>query len=172
MTGSLGIFGVIALLGGGGAPDDAAKLLRSTATKLYLDSGAAYKAKDASFFDRILPSEFTSYDERHTKLGRKESLFVIRFQLNTLKVQSYVPQVKAIKLKGTTGTVTVSAKMMALMPARRMKPAENVEISRTWEDVFVQRPTGWTLVTRRELKAPDVRPIPLQPATPAKAHHP
>ena len=142
--------------------------LKQYVKKLNTETAKAYETKDSAFFDRLYGLGFESKDEHGVVLKRKESLFVVRFQLNTIKFTDYKATTQAIKLEKARGTVITKATMMGLTPARRGQPGEKVQIARKWSDVFEKRGDKWELVSRTELAAPVVLATPLVPAKPRK----
>jgi len=142
--------------------------LKQYVQKLNGQTAKAYETKDSGFFDRLYGPEFQSKDEHGVVMKRKESLFVVRFQLNTIKFTDCRVATQAIKLEKARGTVVTKATMLGLTPARRGRPATQLRIARKWSDVFEKRGDKWELVSRTELAPPVVLATPLTPAKPRK----
>jgi hypothetical protein len=130
--------------------------LKAYVLKLNPEVAKAYKTKDSRFFDTLYSPEFKARDEHGVLMGRKEALFVVRFQLNTLNVLDYHTTVKAIKIEKARGTVEATSKMVGLTAARRGRPGEKVEITRRWSDIYEKRGGAWVLVFHNELAAPAI----------------
>jgi len=127
----------------------------------------AFVAKDSKFFDTLLAPDFKSRDEHGVVHGRKESLFALRFQLNTVRVLSYKVTVKSVSLQKTQGTVVCNVKMLGLTPSRRGRPGEKVEIVRRLSDVYEKRGRAWALIYQSELAAPAIKTVAAVPLRPA-----
>jgi hypothetical protein len=141
--------------------------LKSYVSKLNPKVAEAYKKRDSLFFDQLLDKDFRSRDEHGVLHNRKESLFVIRFQLNTLQVTNYQSSVESIKFEKAKGTVVTRSKMLALSVPRPGRPREKVEISRKWSDLYEKKGDSWQLVYRQELQAPIVKSTPMKLLQPA-----
>jgi hypothetical protein len=141
--------------------------LKAYIGKLNAQVAKAFKTKDSKFFDSLLADDFQARDEHGVVRGRKETLFVLRFQLNTLRVLDYKVTTQSIKLEKARGTVVSTAKMVGITPARRGQPGRKVEIVRRLSDVYERRGNAWVLVYRRELAAPTTKTLPSIPLVPA-----
>jgi hypothetical protein len=142
--------------------------LKTYVQKLNVETAKAYKTKDSHFFDTLFAPDFKAHDEHGVLLGRKEALFVVRFQLNTIKFQDYHATTLALKLTPARGTVVTQAKMMGLTNARHGHPSQKIQITRKWSDLYEKRGNQWQLVSRTELAAPLVLATPLTPLTQAE----
>lgn len=144
--------------------------LKSYIGRLNAQVGKAFKTKDSRFFDSLFAKDFQSRDEHGVVRGRKEALFVLRFQINTLQVLDYKVTTRSIKLEKARGTVVSTAKMVGLTQPRRGRPGQKVEIVRRLSDTYEKRGGAWVLVYRRELAAPTTRSIPSTALVPAARH--
>jgi len=120
----------------------------------------ALKTQDSRFFDQLLAPNFVAQDERGVKLGRKEALFVIRFQLNTLKVLDYRMKIQSVKLVGSQATVVSSAKLIGLTQPHRGHPGSKVEITRKVSEVYEKSGTHWLLIYKKDLAVPTTKILP------------
>jgi hypothetical protein len=94
-------------------------------------------------------------------MGRKESLFVVRFQLNTIKVLDYHATTQSIKLEKARGTVITRCQMVGLTTPRHGRPAEKILMTRRWSDLYEKRGTAWALIGRTELATPLIKSTPM-----------
>ena len=144
-------------------PDD----LKTYVKLVNLQTAKAFESKDSHFFENLFTKDFKAKDEHGTLMGRKESLFVVRFQMNTIKVLDYKADAQSVKVEKTRGTVVTSSKLIGLTTARHGRPSEKLEIVRKWSDVYQKQGTAWTLISRTELVAPVVKTTPAAVLVPA-----
>lgn len=144
-------------------PDD----LTSYVKLVNQQTAKAFEAKDSHFFENLFTKDFKAKDEHGTLMGRKESLFVVRFQMNTIKVLDYKASSQPIKIEKSRGTIVTQAKLIGLTTARHGRPSERLEITRKWSDVYQKQGTAWTLISRTELLAPVVKTSPMTLLVPA-----
>lgn len=143
--------------------------LKSYVRQLNARTAVAYKNHDSRFFDALFSPDFQARDERGVLQRRKQALFVVRFQLNAIKVLDYHATTQALTLQKAGGVVTTQVKMVGLTPARRGEPSQKVVITRRFSDQFQKRGNQWALVFRTELTAPIVKTTPLTNLVPARS---
>ena len=173
---TLTVLSVVALAPFGGqfvsaclsGPDD----LSSYVKLVNQQTAKALEAKDSHFFENLFTKDFKAKDEHGTMMGRKESLFVVRFQMNTIKVLEYKASSQPIKIEKSRGTIVTQAKLIGLTTARHGRPSEKLEITRKWSDIYQKQGTAWTLIYRTELVPPVVKTSPIALLVPAKAATP
>jgi len=147
--------------------------IKSHVKELNAETAAAYKTHDAKFFESLFSPDFKAKDEHGVLLARKQALFVVRFQLNSIRFTDYKATTKALKLEPAQATMLTQAKMVGIAPGRRGAPPSKVVITRQWSDLYKKRDGKWDLVFRTELAAPIVKSQPialLKPASPGPGH--
>lgn len=135
---------------------------------LNLQVAKAYESKDSKFFDSLYSPDFQARDEHGVLQRRKEALFVVRFQLNVLKILDYKTIAQTVKGDKTHGTVVSTTKMIGMTQSRRGEPPQKVEIVRHVSEDYEKRGNTWVLVSRKELAAPITKMIASTPLAPAK----
>jgi hypothetical protein len=142
--------------------------LKAHVSAINAETAAAYKKHDSNFFDQLFSPDFKAKDEHGATLNKKAALFVVRFQLNSIRVTDYTATSKPLKLEKAQGTFVTEAKMVGIAPGRRGGPPSKVVITRKFSDLYQKRGTQWALIYRAELLAPVVKVTPMVLLTPSK----